>query len=107
VGVYYRPPNQEEEVDEAFYRQLKVASRSQVLVFMVDFNHPGICWKDNTARHAQSRRFLQSIDSNFVTQVVEKPMRRGVLLDLVPTKKEELVEDVKVGAALAVMTMRW
>ena len=23
VGVYYRPPDQEEEVDKAFYRQLK------------------------------------------------------------------------------------
>ena len=26
VGVYHRPPDQEEEVDEAFCRQLKVAS---------------------------------------------------------------------------------
>ena len=26
VGVYYRPPDQEQEGDEAFYRQLKVAS---------------------------------------------------------------------------------
>ena len=30
MGVhYYRPPDQEEEVNEAFYRQLEVASRSQ------------------------------------------------------------------------------
>jgi len=26
VGVYYRPSDQAEEVDEAFYRQLKVDS---------------------------------------------------------------------------------
>ena len=26
VGVSYRPPDQEEEVDESFYRQLEVAS---------------------------------------------------------------------------------
>ncbi|GAB0207210.1 hypothetical protein GRJ2_003186600 [Grus japonensis] len=26
VGVYYRPPDEEEEVDKAFYRQLEVAS---------------------------------------------------------------------------------
>ncbi|GAB0209860.1 hypothetical protein GRJ2_003451700 [Grus japonensis] len=83
-----RPPDQEEEVDEAFYRQLEVASRSQALVLMGDFNHPGICWKDNRARHAQSRGFLQSIDDNFLTLVVEEPMRRGVLLDLVLTNKE-------------------
>lgn len=31
---------------------------SQVLVFIGDFNHPGISWKDNTekGRHRQSRR---------------------------------------------------
>ncbi|GAB0208952.1 hypothetical protein GRJ2_003360900 [Grus japonensis] len=100
VGVYYRPPDQEEEVDEAFYRQLEVASQSQALVLMGDFNHPDICWKSNTAKHAQSRRFLQSIDDNFLTQVVEDPTRRGMLLDLVLPNKEGLVGDVKVGGSL-------
>ena len=61
VGVYYRPPDQEEEVDEAFYSQLNVASQSQSPVLIGDFNHPDICWEDHTARHTQSRRFLQSI----------------------------------------------
>ena len=42
VGVYYRPPDQEEEVDEAFYRQLQAASQSQAQVLMGDFNHPNI-----------------------------------------------------------------
>ncbi|GAB0181788.1 mitochondrial enolase superfamily member 1 [Grus japonensis] len=47
------------------------------------------------------RRFLQSIDDNLLTQeVVEEPKRRGVLLELVLTKKERLVEDVKVGGSL-------
>jgi len=48
----------------------------------------------------QSRRFPQSIDDNFLMQVVEKPKRSGVLLDLVLTNKEGLVEDVKVGGRL-------
>jgi len=51
VGVYYRPPDQEKEVGEAFYRQLKVASQPQALDRMGDFNHPDICWEDHTARH--------------------------------------------------------
>jgi len=100
VGVYYRPPDQEEEVDEAFYRQLKIASQSQVLVLMGDFNHPDICWEDDTARHMQSRRFLQNINDNFLMQVVEEPMRTGVLLNLVLMNKEGLVEDVKDGGSL-------
>ncbi|PKU29906.1 rna-directed dna polymerase from mobile element jockey- hypothetical protein [Limosa lapponica baueri] len=100
VGVYYRPLDQEEEVDEVFYRQLEIASQSQALGLTGEFDYPDICWKDNTARHAQSRRFLQSIDDNFLTQMVEEPMRRGALLDLVLTNKEGLVGDVKVGGSL-------
>ncbi|PKU34078.1 glycerol kinase [Limosa lapponica baueri] len=40
------------------------------------------------------------IDDNFLTQVVEEPTRRSVLLDLVLTNKEGLVEDIKVGGSL-------
>ena len=94
MGVYYRQPDQEEEVDEAFYTQLQAASQSQALVLLMgDFNHPDISWEDHTARQAQSRRFLQSIDDNFLMQVVEEPTRKGALLDLVLTNKEGLVED--------------
>lgn len=50
--------------------------------------------------HKQSRRFLQSIDDNFLTQVVNKTMRRGVLLDLLLAKKEGLFGDIKVVSIL-------
>jgi len=100
VGVYYRPPDQEEEVDEDFYRHLNAASQSQALVVMGDFNHPDICWEDHTARHTHSRRFLQRVDDNFLMQMVEEPMRRGVLLDLILTNKVRQVEDVKVEGSL-------
>jgi len=51
VGVYYRPPNQEEEVDEAFCTQLQAASQPQALVLVEDFTltsagktaQPGTC----------------------------------------------------------------
>jgi len=68
---------------------------------MGDFNHPDISWGDHTARQVQSRRFLQSIDDNFLMQVVEESTRKGALLDLVLTNKEGLVEDVKVGGRLS------
>jgi len=47
----------------------------------------------------QSRRFLQSIDDNILMQVAEELTSRGVLLDLVLTNKEGLVEDAKVGGS--------
>ncbi|GAB0206807.1 hypothetical protein GRJ2_003146300 [Grus japonensis] len=67
---------------------------------MGDFNHPNIRWRDNTAGHKQSRRFLECIDDNFLLQVIEEPMRRGAMLDLVLTNKEGLVGDVKLKGSL-------
>jgi len=74
---------------------------------MEDFNHPDICWEHHTARRSQSRRFLQSIDDNFLTQVVEEPTTRGVLLEFVLKNRDGLVEGVKVWGSLAAVTMIW
>jgi len=100
VGVCYRPPDQEDRADEALHRQIEAASCLQALVLMGDFNHPDICWRDNTAGHKQPRRFLACIDDNFLLQVTEKPTRRGVMLDLVLTNKEGLVRNVKLKGSL-------
>ncbi|GAB0209334.1 hypothetical protein GRJ2_003399100 [Grus japonensis] len=98
--VCYRPPDQEDRVDEALYRQIGAASCSQALVLMADFNHPDICWRDNTAGHKQSRKFLECINDNFLLQVIEEPMRRGAVLDLVLPNKEGLVGNVKFKGSL-------
>ncbi|PKU49359.1 glycerol kinase [Limosa lapponica baueri] len=95
VGVHYRPPDQDGEGHEAFYRQLNVAPQSQALVLTGDFNHPVICWEGYTARYLQSGRFLQCFDDSFSAHVVEEPTRSGVILDLILTSKEGLVEDIK------------
>ncbi|GAB0203411.1 hypothetical protein GRJ2_002806700 [Grus japonensis] len=67
---------------------------------MGDFNHPDICWRDNAAEHKESRKFLECVDFNFLLQVIEEPMRRGAMLDLVLTNKEGLVGDVKLRGSL-------
>ncbi|GAB0183916.1 mitochondrial enolase superfamily member 1 [Grus japonensis] len=67
---------------------------------MGDFNHPDICWKDNAAEHKQSRKFLECVDENFLLQVIEEPIRRGAMLDLILTNKEGLVGDVKLKGSL-------
>ncbi|RMC07029.1 hypothetical protein DUI87_16482 [Hirundo rustica rustica] len=53
LGVCYRPPNQEEEVDNLFYKQLKNVSAPTALVLVGDFNLPDICWELNTAEKRQ------------------------------------------------------
>ncbi|GAB0180661.1 mitochondrial enolase superfamily member 1 [Grus japonensis] len=99
-GVCYRPPDQGDRADEGLYRQIGVASCSQALVLMGDFSHPDICWRDNAAEHKQSRKFLECVDDNFLLQVIEEPMRRGAMLDLILTNKEGLVGDVKLKGSL-------
>ncbi|XP_010185617.1 PREDICTED: pre-mRNA-processing factor 17 [Mesitornis unicolor] len=100
VGAYYGPPDQAEEVDETFYRQLIAALQTQALGLMRDFNYPDICWKAYAASHSQSSRFLQCINDNFLMQMVDEPTRRGALLDLTLTNKEGLFEVVKVEGSL-------
>ncbi|GAB0208424.1 mitochondrial enolase superfamily member 1 [Grus japonensis] len=100
VGVCYRPPDQGDRADEALYRQIGAASCSQALVLMGKFNHPDICWRDNTAERKQSRKFLECIDDNFLLQVTEEPTRRDAMLDLILTNKEGLVGDVKLKGSL-------
>ena len=58
MGVYYRPPDQDQvippdthQVDEALYKQIGAASHSQNVVLMGDFNYLYICWRDNIAVH--------------------------------------------------------
>ncbi|GAB0187276.1 hypothetical protein GRJ2_001192900 [Grus japonensis] len=70
------------------------------MVLMGDFNHPNICWRDNTAGYKQSRRFLGCIDDNFLLQVIEEPTRRGAMLDLILTQEEGLVGNVKLKGSL-------
>lgn len=82
VGDCYRLPDGEEEADKVLYRQLEVASQSQVLVLMKDFNHLDTFRRNHKARHKQHRRFLESTDSNFMAQVAKEPTRKGVLLDI-------------------------
>ncbi|GAB0205782.1 hypothetical protein GRJ2_003043800 [Grus japonensis] len=100
AGLFYRPPDQGDRADEALYRQIEAASRSQALVLMGDFNHPDICWRDNAAERKQSRKFLECVNDNFLLQVTEEPTRRGAMLDLVLINEEGLVGDVKLKGSL-------
>ncbi|RMC15976.1 hypothetical protein DUI87_08183 [Hirundo rustica rustica] len=100
LGVCYRPPNQEEEVDNLFYKQLGNVSGSSALVLVGDFNLPDICWELNTAEKRQSRKFLESMEDNFLSQLMGEPTRGGTMLDLSFVNRDGLVGDVMVGGHL-------
>ena len=73
VGVCYGSPNQGEPVDETFLFQLQEVSHSWALVLMGDFNYLDICWDGDVAGSRQSRRFLESVEDNFLVQVIDGP----------------------------------
>ncbi|KAK4832998.1 hypothetical protein QYF61_027022 [Mycteria americana] len=75
-------------------------ARIEALVLLEDFNHPSICWRDNTEGYKQSRMSLQSVDDNFMTQVIKELTKTEAVLDLILTNKDEPVGDMKVGDSL-------
>ncbi|PKU29972.1 hypothetical protein llap_19725 [Limosa lapponica baueri] len=100
LGACYRPPNQDEEADEVFWKWLAEVSQSPALGLVGDFNLLDICWKYNMAESRKARRFLECMEDNFLTQLVGKPTRGGASLDLLFTNREGLVGDVVVGGCL-------
>jgi len=77
LGVCYRPPNQDGQADEVFYKTLAEVSQSLALFLTGDFNLLDICWKYNTAERKQSRRFLECVEDDFLMQLVSQPTRGG------------------------------
>ncbi|RMC16129.1 hypothetical protein DUI87_08341 [Hirundo rustica rustica] len=100
LGVCCCPPNQEEEVDNLFYKQLDNVSGSSALVLVGGFNLPDICWELNTAEKRQSKKFLECMEDNFLSQLVGEPTRGRSMLDLLFANRGGLVGDVVVGGRL-------
>ena len=103
LGVCHRPPNQDEEADEVFYKRLAEVSQSLALVLMGDFNLSDVCWKYNTAERKSLGGFciVWKID-NFLRQLVSELIRGGASLDLLFTNRAGLVADVVVRVCLGV-----
>jgi len=47
----------------------------------------------------QSRRLLECIKDNFLSQVIDSPARGDAILDLMVTNASELISDVKTGCS--------
>lgn len=91
MGICYRLPHQEEAVHDAF-KQLKKPHICRRLVLVL--SHFDIYWKNNTTVH---KRFVECTDdNNFLTHVINKPMRAGAFLDLTLTSEKDLGRHMKV-----------
>jgi len=92
-GVCYRPLGQGESVDEVFLLQLQEVSCSRALALKGDFSHPDICWDSSTGGGRQFRRFLESVEDNFLVQVLDRMTQGEALLELVLNKAEESIRE--------------
>ena len=99
VGVCYRPPNQNDKGNEAIFGSLKQASGQQNQVLMGDFNYPDICWKNDTAAHMSSIKFLECVEDCCLIQMLDVPTRSEALLDLLLTNQENLLCTISVSAS--------
>lgn len=79
--------NQEEEGDEAFFRQQEETSQLQHLVLMGDFSHVDSCRMSDMTGYEQSRTFLGCVNDNVLIQVLYELTRGDFLLDLSMLKK--------------------
>lgn len=71
VGVCYRPPDEAEPFDEAFFLQLQEVWQSWVHVLLGESNHCDICWKSSMV----SCRLLEFIKDNILSQMIDSPTR--------------------------------
>ena len=100
VGVYYRPPSQDDDTNELFHKELRDISRSGAPLLMGDCNFPDINREYYTVDTNRSRKFLQHSEYNFLAQVLREPTRKGALLDLVFVNREGLMGEVVIGGCL-------
>lgn len=82
VGVYYRPPTQDNGTDELLYRQFEEISGSVTLILMGHSNFLGIYWLYHTTTASKSGKFLKHLEGNFLPQVLRLPTQKIALLDL-------------------------
>lgn len=65
------------------------------------FNHPNTCWRDNTARPKQFKKFMECTDDTFLLQVRDKLTRRAAtLLDLILTIDKGLIGNTWIKGSL-------
>ncbi|PKU41475.1 hypothetical protein llap_8217 [Limosa lapponica baueri] len=73
----------------------------QVCTTEANFNDKkDVCWKFNAVERKESRRILEYVENNFLTQPMSKPTRDDALLDLLFASRKGLVGDVMVGGRL-------
>ena len=108
LSCIYRPPRSKREVNQEINKTISIASdlvskkKYNGLLITGDFNYSDIIWSDDGgdcigSGRASSVEFLETIDSNFLTQAVKVPTFMNNTLDLIILDEPNRIFDVNVG----------
>ena len=100
LGVFYRPPNSNREVEEQIGKQILERCSNSRVVVMGDFNFPNIDWNIPRVRGLDGEEFVRCVQEGFLTQHVDKPTRGEAVLDLILANEPGQVSDLSVGEHL-------
>lgn len=95
IGVCYRAGDNKEINDEALFSLLGKVGNQRVVI-LGDFNFPELRWGPTDTLDA-SHPFIESINNNFLFQLVDEPTRDKNYLDLVLTSEDNLIQELEVG----------
>ncbi|MGK2860350.1 MAG: endonuclease/exonuclease/phosphatase family protein [Chitinophagaceae bacterium] len=95
IGVCYRAPDCCSVNDEALYSLIDMVSKEDVII-MGDFNFPQFNWNRIETLDVE-HPFIECINDNFLSQLVEEPTRGSNYLDLLFCSECSLIENVIVG----------
>ena len=81
VGVCYRPEVDQEFMIEKIKRSID-AIDNQNVILLGDFNFRNINWQSNECSSSLEQGFIDCIDDNLLSQIVDQPTRGANILDL-------------------------
>ena len=103
VGAYYRPHSNDEtsfEIMTQTFQELQ-KDTNQPIILAGDLNYPGVDWitrelKKDCPSSRLHKEFMEFLEANELTQLINQPTRNENILDLVITNSPDTVHGVKV-----------
>ena len=99
VGLIYRPPNSTNDNTSLLVQEINRACKQRQICILGDFNFRNINW-ENITGDREAEEFLNTIQNNFLKQMITEPTRGNNILDLILTKNENNICGVDVGGKL-------
>lgn len=96
LGVCYRPPDSGALHDQEMFNIIEREGNKNSLFLMGDFNYAELDWGDQDLID-RNHPFVECLDNNFLSQVVDKPSRGNNYLDLIMTTDNSVIGNVTVG----------